>query len=153
MWFEEYWQERFKCYLAGSPNSKYTTPCEDKCPLNFISIGNECYHFSNVPTTWHEANQQCSTRNSRLINILDTGDIEPIHTYLMQNDLVKVYNKTHVKLEHDLLPFNNTRPTQEQSKQIFNFNKERLKLRLCKSTVYDPYFTLLPNAIGKFKKI
>jgi hypothetical protein len=30
VWFNEYWQERFKCFIEESTRTKYSTPCKSK---------------------------------------------------------------------------------------------------------------------------
>lgn len=31
VWFVEYWEDRFKCYIEEASKAKYKTPCKSKC--------------------------------------------------------------------------------------------------------------------------
>ena len=138
VWFDEYWQERFKCYLTGSPASrKFTAPCEIKCPVDFVSIGDECFYFSSEASSWHEAVQGCVVKNAGLISALDMHAIKLIRNHVVDSDLMLRFQKFHVRIDEsdDLrVLMNNITGRGKQTEAIFNLN--RSKMRFCRSGQY-----------------
>lgn len=147
VWFNEYWEETFKCYLNPSNKSKFTTPCVDKCPLGYRLIGQDCYHFSDSIKTWYDANEDCKQKKSKLVNILEKDELLNIYGYLVETGLLNEYAETHVKVKSfgedhrinskEIIVFNNNYAGANGHERIM---EERLKLKLCHLTKYYSHY-------------
>ena len=102
VWFNEYWEEMFKCYI-DEPSiyqlkfyfilkiyNKYSK-IKGKCPSKFINIGNNCYWFSISNLNWLDAQKTCKEMyfNSDILDVNDKDDFIELVKYLSDNKLIK----------------------------------------------------------------
>jgi hypothetical protein len=151
VWFNEYWEELFKCHLPNSTSiSKFASPCVEKCPIGFALLGNSsCYHFARQARTWSEASRVCEAKSSELVNILERDELRLIHDHLVESGSFKAFGQMHVRLR-------STSANRSASvRDIWEFNgnygdggyegergkDDRLKLKLCHLTKYYSHFS------------
>jgi len=132
VWFDEYWQERFKCYLTGSAaQKKFTDPCEAYCPADFVSIENQCFYFSNEAKKWHEAAQECLTKNAEILSAIDTFEIKLLRNHFSKNDM-PIFQSFFVRTESNNFHISVNKSLSKQAEEIFSLNKN--ELRFCQSS-------------------
>lgn len=99
-------------------------------------IQNDCYYISKTKANWYIANNECSRRNAMLMNTNNHSELRNIHSYLVQNNLIKNFIRSHLKLE---ISSHRNVNNQSNGEKVFNYKKiqlsddSRLKDRLCKS--------------------
>ncbi len=101
-WFNEYWEEMFKCHIDEATKAKYPTPCKRKCPTGFIDIGDNCYWFSTQSLNWNDARNACKEKHFRssLLDLNNEAYLEEVFQYLIKHRTISSehLNEVHARI-------------------------------------------------------
>nr|QVK45748.1 G protein-coupled receptor [Proales similis] len=146
VWFNEYWEEMFKCYIEPHRRGKFRIPCKRLCPTGLMAIGNACYWLSETSLSWQEAENKCKSvyHDAELLDAGDDHSLDLVLNYLSQRGLKEHLSRLHVKVKlNSILKKHKIRHTSDFDS--IGDDAQGIRLRFCQpleaiKDKHDPHF-------------
>ncbi|CAF0865551.1 unnamed protein product [Brachionus calyciflorus] len=120
VWFNEYWERRFECYINEENKDKFGVPCKKKCPKDFVDLGNKCIWLSNTTSNFAEAQLMCKNKHfdSDLLEFYQNDT--PLQLYLQNQTKNETRSPIFVRLTHNHNPNSNCKYKNSGNEKPFN---------------------------------
>jgi hypothetical protein len=77
VWFNEYWEDRFKCFVDEKSKEIYRESCKRKCPNKFVEHENECWLVISEAVISKNAHNECKQAHIKA-NLIKSSETQVI---------------------------------------------------------------------------